>query len=583
VTYRLVHISAPARQRCALLGATLSLILACSALAASVSSALSPSPFVQQGAELEPSATSGSANAGASVALSADGNTALVGGPEDAGGTGAAWIFTRSGATWTQGPKLTSGGVENVSFGTSVALSADGETALVGSVNGAWIFTRSGSTWTRQPVLKARDEAGPSRFGTSVALSGDGSAALVGGSEDANDVGAAWIFTRSGSTWTQQAAKLTGGEEEGLGFFGTAVSLSGDGEVALIGGRDDGGAGAAWVFRRNGAGYSQQGAKLTGAGESGEGRFGASVALSLSGDTAVVGAPADNNAVGAAWVFTQSGSTWAQQGAKLTGEGESEPGHFGNSVALSADGGMALIGGEADGNVTLITGSFSFGGAGAAWLFGRSGATWTQQGTKLTVAAHSREAEFGKSVALSSTGGTALVGESEERNGVGAAWAFVNPALPPGAPFTAGGSSSSARHAPVLSKLSQSNRAWREGKHMAALARAGKRTPTGTTFSFTLNESARVTLSFTQPLAGRRLGARCVAQTPHNRRRRACERPVVRGSLSLGAHAGRNRVSFQGRLTRVHRLKPGRYTIVVTAVNAGGRSAPKSLTFTIVG
>ena len=77
------------------------------------------------------------------------------------------------------------------------------------------------------------------------------------------------------------------------------------------------------------------GLKLTGSGESGAGEFGARVALSSDGNTALIGGIGDNSDHGAAWVFTRSGSTWTQQGSKLTGSGESGEGEFGSSVALA--------------------------------------------------------------------------------------------------------------------------------------------------------------------------------------------------------------------------------------------------------
>ena len=136
--------------------------------------------------------------------------------------------------------------------------------------------------------------------------------------------GAAWVFTRSGSTWTQQGEKLTGSGESGNGEFGDSVALSSEGNTALIGGRgDNGDLGAAWVFTRSGSSWTQQGEKLTGGGESGKGEFGVSVALSSDGNTALIGGSGDNSDHGAAWVFTRSGSTWTQQGEKLTGGGES--------------------------------------------------------------------------------------------------------------------------------------------------------------------------------------------------------------------------------------------------------------------
>jgi hypothetical protein len=122
----------------------------------------------------------------------------------------------------------------------------------------------------------------------------------------------------------QQGPKLTGGEEIGKGQFGESVALSADGNTALIGGfADNGEVGAAWVFTRSGSTWEQQGPKITGGGEVGKGRFGYSVALATDGNTALIGGPRDNTSVGAAWTFTRSGSTWEQQGPKLTGGGES--------------------------------------------------------------------------------------------------------------------------------------------------------------------------------------------------------------------------------------------------------------------
>ena len=230
------------------------------------------------------------------------------------------------------------------------------------------------------------------------------------------------MFTRSGSTWTQQGEKLTGSGETGEGHFGFSVALSEDGNTALIGGPGDNtGVGAAWVFTRSGSTWTQQGSKLTGTGETGEGAFGFGVALSADGNTALIGGPGDNSGVGAAWVFTRSGSTWTQQGSKLTATGEIGNGRFGGGVALSANGNTALIGGEGDS--TLV---------GAAWVFRRSGSTWTQ-GSKLTGSGETGGGKFGGSVALSSDASTstALIGGYGDNSEVGAAWVFVAFVGPP--------------------------------------------------------------------------------------------------------------------------------------------------------
>jgi len=389
--------------------------------------------WTQQGEKLtgnnevgEGELTPGRGLVGFSVALSSDGNTALVGGRSYMSGIGAAWVFTRSGTTWTQQAKLTARTGEEVglgAFGSSVALSSAGSTALVGTpaengnAGAVWVFTRSGESWTQQGgKLTGSGETGAGEFGTSVALSSVGSTALVGSSHDSAGVGAVWVFTRSGESWTQQGGKLTGGGEVGAGEFGASAALSSDGNTALVGGSaDSAGVGAVWVFTRSGEAWIQQGGKLTGGGEVGAGEFGASAALSSGGSTALVGGSADGAGVGAAWVFTRSGESWAQQGVKLTGAGETGAGEFAASVALSSSGNTALIGGPADN-----------GGRGGAWLFMHSGATWAQQGQELLGGNEAGMGEFGASVALSAEGNTAMVGAPGDNGGVGGVWAFIN-------------------------------------------------------------------------------------------------------------------------------------------------------------
>jgi hypothetical protein len=381
-------------------------------------------PLVQQGPKLAASDEIGAAGFGA-VAVSADGSLALIGGGDDNGGAGAAWIFKRSLSTWSQlGSKLTpSAESAPRSFGRAVALSADGGTAALAGVGddgtgAVWILARVGSRWTQTAKLTPTDATGQSSFGVRLALSDDGSTLLVGGNQDAGGTGAAWVFVRSGSTWTQQAPKLTANDEQGAAGFGIRVSLAGDGRTALIGGwNDDRGVGAAWVFKRSGSTWTQQGHKLTADDERGAGAFGGGVALSANGDTALIGAEQDNNDLGAAWIFTRAGSTWSQRGPKLTASGEAGNGWFGKTVALAGDGTLALIGGHVDNMET-----------GAAWVFRRIGSAWTQQGSKLTGSGEIGAGAFGFKLALSADGETALIGGIDDNQSVGAVWAFTSPA-----------------------------------------------------------------------------------------------------------------------------------------------------------
>ena len=200
-----------------------------------------------------------------------------------------------------------------------------------------------------------------------------------------NGVGAAWVFTRSGGVWSQQA-KLVGTDSVGFARQGWSVSLSSDGNTAILGGWGDShnpalggisGTGAAWVFTRSGGVWSQQGSKLVGTGAVGSDNpaQGLSVSLSADGNTAIIGGHQDNKDVGAAWVFTRSGAIWSQQ-AKLVGTGAIGPAGQGSSLALSGDGSTAIVGGPGDN-----------GNTGARWVFTLSGGVWSQQDLNLSVPA----------------------------------------------------------------------------------------------------------------------------------------------------------------------------------------------------
>ena len=402
----------------------------------SVSFTVTPShfPSTQQGFKLAGTGAVGTPEQGLSVSISADGNTAIVGGPFDNIDTGAVWVYTRSGVTWTQqGPKLVGTGAVNNPHrsmqGCAVSLSADGNTAIVGGwqdssyTGAAWVFFRTGTTWTQQGhKLVGTGAVGFAHQGSSVSLSADGNTAIVGGPQDNGQVGAVWVYTRSGGIWTQQGSKLVG--TGAIGSFGAgawqgnSVALSADGNTALVGGNGDNTfVGAAWVYTRSGTTWSQQGSKLVGTGAVGPADQGVSVSLSADGNTAIVGGYADNSNIGAAWIYTRSGTTWTQQGSKLLGTGAISSGgngvQQGYSVSISADGNTAIVGGINDNNY-----------AGAAWVYTRSGTTWTQQGPKLVGTGAVGSANQGFSVSLSANSNTAIVGGYNDNGSVGAAWVF---------------------------------------------------------------------------------------------------------------------------------------------------------------
>ena len=379
--------------------------------------------FSQQGSKLVGSGAAGYAAQGSSVAISADGNTTIVGAPLDDSGRGAAWVYTRSGGVWSQqGSKLVGSGAVGAAYqGDSVAISADGNTAIVGgyadnsNAGAAWVFTRSGGVWSQQgPKLVGTGAVGNAGQGA-VAISADGNTAIVGGPNDNSSTGAAWVFTRTGGVWSQQASKLVGNGAVGAARQGTSVALSADGNSGIVGGPyDNSYAGAAWVYTRSGGVWPQQGSKLVGNGAVGTAQQGTSVATSADGNTAIVGGDYDNSFAGAAWVFRRSGAVWPQGGSKLVGTGAVGQADQGSSVTISADGNTAIVGGPSDNSQ-----------AGAAWVFTRSAGVWSQQGGKLVGTGAVGTARQGQSVAISADGTTAVVGGFADDSNAGAAWVFV--------------------------------------------------------------------------------------------------------------------------------------------------------------
>jgi hypothetical protein len=358
---------------------------------------------------------------GSSVAISGDGATALVGSSGKNNGQGVAYIFTRSNGIWKEIGELAPGdGEANEHFGSALTLSTDGSTALVGAwnktVNGnaeqgaAYIFTTSDDwvTHTQAAELTARDGEVQDDFGNSVALSADGTTAVVGSPSGGNtDQGVAYVFaTPDGWTTHTQTAELTASDLYAGDAFGQTVSLSDDGTTALVGapGRAINGnleQGAAYLYTLNNSSWTQA-AELTANDGVAEDSFGGRVALSADGAMALIAAYGKNDFQGAAYVFTTSdGWTTNTQAAELTASNGEKDDMFGWDVALS-DNATALVGSlsaNVDENI----------GQGAAYVFTESSGAWTQT-AELTESDGAAYDGFASTVAFSSDGATMLMG-----------------------------------------------------------------------------------------------------------------------------------------------------------------------------
>jgi len=348
-------------------------------------------------------ASDGAAGDGFGYALAVDGDTAVVGAELANSGQGAAYVYVLENGAWTQQQKLTVGGLNaNAYFGDSVAVSGDtivvgaGQQAAAGAYSGAvYVFTRSGTTWSLQQTLTASDEAALWHFGDTVALDGDTLVVAHTGAPP-NARGGAYVFTRSGGTWYQQAELLPSGAND-YENMGMSLAISGDTVVAGSPGHDVGNAqsaGAVYVFTGSGATWSQQ-ACLTESDPANVDELGQSVAI--HGDTVVSGA-IYNGGHGAAYVFTRTGTTWAQA-VKFVGPLTSN--NYGHTVA--ADGPLVVVGSAA--NSADVWTDFSSG--------------WQKTGTVTDPSGSG--GGFGESVALSGT--TALFGAQGSSGAAGAAWA----------------------------------------------------------------------------------------------------------------------------------------------------------------
>ena len=388
---------------------------------------------------------------GYTTSLSNDGNTLIVGAPgEDSGigginspgaqadnsstHSGAVYLFTRSGNTWTQQAYVkASAPVSGDSFGTSISISSDGTRFAVGahgrfSGNGqVYLFDYDGTNWSQQQVVTASNIDAQDNFGLAVALSGDGNTLAVGANrEDSSaaginggataeadnsmtDAGAVYVFSFDGSSWSQQAY-IKASNPDAQDYFGHVVALSADGNtlVATAAREDSAGvgvnsglqadnsatdSGAAYVFVRSGTSWTQQAylkASNTQAGDGFGGHYSATdgpstVGLSADGNTLVVGAYGEGGLVsgvqadqnddsggdnGAAYVFTRSGTNWSQQAyLKASNTG----GWFGLGTVISADGGSIAVAAPGEGSAATGVGgdasdtSASF--SGAAYLY----------------------------------------------------------------------------------------------------------------------------------------------------------------------------------------------------------------------
>ena len=466
-------------------------------------------------------------HSGDSISISGDGSTMAVGAPYESSGargingnqndnsayaSGAVYVFTRQGGAWVQQAYVKASNTgQSDHFGSSVALSRDGTTMVVSAhweasaatgVNGnqaddsipqagaAYVFTRTGNTWSQQTYLKAsntgrpgvNDEPGDGdQFGYSVAVSDDGSTIAVGAhvedsaaqtingnqvDDSVQSSGAVYVFARTGGTWAQQAY-IKGSYSEQGDMLGFSVALSADGNTLAASAFDErgsgrginsphdnlaNGSGAIYVFTRAGGAWTQQG-YVKGSKNEGTDQMGYSVAISDDGNTIATGAgdedcltPGVNPAgcdsdspprgfaniwVGAAYVFVRSGATWSEQ-AFIKSSNPRPYNSFGVKLALAGDGNTLAVSAYLQDDAApgihgpellpfLIvdpldpwrTRETQAEESGAVYFYTRTGTAWTQR-AYIKGANNEAGDEFGSAVALSGDGRIMAVGSHNE-------------------------------------------------------------------------------------------------------------------------------------------------------------------------
>jgi len=522
---------------------------------------------------------------------------------------GEAYVFVRPATGWAGSLTETAGltakeGETEEELGQSIAISGTtvavgvGENAKPGAV---YVFVMPASGWvnaTQTAELTAKGGKAKEFFGYSVAVSGNTIVAGAGEHEVGKNPGqgAAYVFVMPSSGWVNatQTAELTAEKGEANEFFGGSVAISGN--TIVVGAQDRKVAnranqGAAYVFVMPASGWANanQAAELTASG--GSAFLGFSVAV--SGDTVVAGAlfqeVGGNEKQGAAYVFARPASGWAgslNQTAELAAERGEANELFGKSVAVSGNTVAAGAPERKVGNENQQGTAYAFLAPSPSVAISSpvNGAVYTQ-GQAVAAGYACRAfawagvetcagpAADGALIDTSAPGPHAFTVETTDSDGLSASQSVSYTVVAIASPL-----------APILSGLSETAKIWREGNllaHFSVSKKGKKKLPVGTTLSFSLNEPAIVTFTFTEPASGRKVGKKCVAQTKRNGKRKRCTRTVIAGALTFSAHVGTNKVRFEGLISKHKKLKPGSYTLLVTATASGKHSTTRMLHFTI--
>lgn len=318
-------------------------------------------------------------------------------------------------------------GVQTVSgdaFGYAIAISGDGNycavSAGVANIGTVYLFKRFGDTWTQQAKITPADAVAGDQLWVSLALDHNGDTLAIGCSSDyivSTNNGSVYIYTRSSTTWTQQA-KLVAPDIVASQLFGFSTSITADGDTVVIGAIGDSQrgslAGAAYVFTRSGTIWSYR-TKLFGGNITANAGFGYSVSISSEGGYIAIGAYGMDSSRGVVYIFTGSGAAWMQE-ANIYASDRATSDFYGMKVAITANGNSVIVGARGDDDMGSTSGS--------AYIHVRNGTIWTQQ-AKITATNGTSSSVFGAALDITDAGDTVLVGAYGKNSNTGSAYIFT--------------------------------------------------------------------------------------------------------------------------------------------------------------
>lgn len=377
---------------------------------------------------------------GFSVSVDSDGTRIVVGAyGASAGGfsiAGKAYVFSRSGSNWTEEAILSaSDKAANYYFGYSVSINSDGSRIVAGSIYAksgtisnagkVYVFSRSGTTWTEEASMsEGANAAAYTNYGRSVMISSDGNRIIVGAASASpsglSGAGRVYIYSRSGTTWTEETV-LTASNMSASAYFGRGVAITSDGSRVAIGsyGASPSAtsmAGAVYVFSRSGTTWTQE-AILTASDKAANDNLG--IGLSINSDGSRIITTAYNasrnsiSSIGKTYVFSRSGSTWSEEAGFLSSDGVAND-KFGFYTLMSSTGLFAMTS-------SVQAGSPGYTLSGKTYIHKRNGASWSELSI-MTASDKAASDNYGRSIAISQDEKFAVIGsDGADPGGINAA------------------------------------------------------------------------------------------------------------------------------------------------------------------